>query len=153
VTSIEEGAFANCSLLAAIHSRIVTPPSITSSVFDAYYGVDGVVDKTTCILYVPRGSLDAYRQTPVWQDFLNIIEEDAPTGIVPETDGILPTLSIHSVSNGIAIETKETIPVAVYNVFGQKIYESLINGSREINLNKGIYVVKAKKESQKVIVK
>jgi hypothetical protein len=138
--------------LLTIHSRMVTPPSITSNVFEADYYISGV-DKTICILYVPRGSLDAYRQAPVWQDFLNIIEEDASAGIAPETGGILPAFSIHSVSNGIAIETKETIPVSVYNVFGQKIYESLINGNREINLNKGIYVVKAKKESQKVIVK
>jgi hypothetical protein len=45
------------------------------------------------------------------------------------------------------------IQAPVWKDFGQKIYESLINGSRKINLNKGIYIVKAKKESQKVIVK
>jgi hypothetical protein len=153
VTSIGRYAFYGCSLLAAIHSRMVTPPSITSDVFDGYYEVTGV-DKTTCILYVPIGTTQVYRQVPVWKDFVNIIEEEnVLTGIVPETGGILPALSIHSVSDGITIETKEAIPVAVYNIFGQKIYESLINGSREINLNKGIYVVKTKKESQKVIVK
>jgi ABC-type uncharacterized transport system permease subunit len=145
LTGIGNYAFGGCSLLATIHSKMITPSSITSNVFDSR------VDKPTCILYIPQGSLDAYLQAPVWQEF-NIIEETV-TVFVPETGGILPVLSIHSVSGGIAIETKEAIPVAVYNIFGQKIYESLINGSREINLNKGIYVVKAKKESQKVIVK
>jgi hypothetical protein len=150
LTSIRDNVFYNCPQLAKIHTGMVKPPLITSSVFA---GHSGAVDKTTCILYVPQDSRDAYMQMPVWQDFVNIFEENASTGIVPETGGILPPFSIHFVSNGIVIETKEAIPVAVYNIFGQKIHESLINGNREINLNKGVYIVKAKKESQKVIVK
>jgi hypothetical protein len=45
------------------------------------------------------------------------------------------------------------MPVTVYNISGQQVHQSIITGSREINLNKGVYIVKVNKESQKVIVK
>ena len=65
VTSIGERAFEGCTELAEIHSKNPTPPSIGSNCFNN-------VDKTTCKLYVPKGSYNAYWLS--W-GFDNIIEE------------------------------------------------------------------------------
>jgi len=45
------------------------------------------------------------------------------------------------------------MPVSVYNLSGQKIYQSIINGNEEIRLDKGVYVVKVDNGSEKIIVK
>jgi hypothetical protein len=130
--------------LTEIHSKRIMPLSLsgTSNTFTN-------VNKTTCKLYVPKGSYSAYWLAPGWGDFLNIIEEDVSAINTISTD----KLSINLIANGIVIETKETLPVAVYNISGQKVHQSIITGSREINLQKGVYIVRVNKESQKVIVK
>lgn len=42
-----------------------------------------------CVLYVPQGSLEAYRSTEPWKYFKNIVEEEGTSGIeetVPDVD-------------------------------------------------------------------
>ena len=53
VTSIGQYAFNGCTGLKEIHSKNPNPPSLGS---DCFYNVD----KTTCKLYVPKGSYTAY---------------------------------------------------------------------------------------------
>ncbi len=70
--------YQGCSNLKSITLYITTPISLAvagtrgaktradgNSVFDG-------VDKATCILYVPEGSVDLYKSAPVWKDFQNI---------------------------------------------------------------------------------
>ena len=40
-----------------------------------------------------------------------------------------------------------------YNLSGQMVYQSVINGNVEIRLNKGIYIVNVNNRSEKIIVK
>lgn len=67
VKNIDRGAFRNCSQLAEITSTNPTPPQLGSSVFDG-------VNKQTCVLLVPKGSVELYASTSQWQDFLHIRE-------------------------------------------------------------------------------
>ena len=67
VTSIGDYAFLNCTSLSSIKVEMTTPLSINSDVF---YNVD----MSTCTLYVPTGSLSAYRRAAVWGLFENIVE-------------------------------------------------------------------------------
>jgi len=62
-------------------------------------------------------------------------------------------ISVQVMSNGIAIETQEQASVSVYNLSGQIVYQSIINGNTEIRLNKGVYILRVNNESKKVIVK
>jgi uncharacterized protein YjdB len=133
-----------CSKLTEIHSKKSIPVKLTKEK-EAF----NEVDKTTCKLYVPKGSSEVYRNANIWKDFFNIIEEDA-TAIETVNPNII---SIHSVSNGIVIETKAAIPIAIFNIAGQKVYQSVVDGNAEISLNKGVYIVRVDNESQKVIVK
>jgi hypothetical protein len=62
-------------------------------------------------------------------------------------------IKIYSAPNGIALETKEATSVSVFNIAGQKVHQSVVNGSATISLNKGVYIVSVGSESRKVIVK
>lgn len=73
VTGIAEGAFADCTNLKSINVYLKEPIDLTND------GVSGIsvfegVDKSTCVLYVPYGCLDKYREAPVWGDFVHIVE-------------------------------------------------------------------------------
>ena len=257
-TKIVTGDFFNCSKLTEIHCKNPIPPSRENGI-DNHFPSNF---RTTCTLYVPKGSKNAY-QSSFWgyDYFKDIIEEDEETDYPPIRQNITikvkssvgwtnalstymwtspyngkfyamnlesdnwysytfsdvsainiiivngsywtgpnyesnnktvdivnvnasacysigsktiteqysvnlttcPTTEINLInkdniivqpfSNGITIEAKEQIPVSVYNLFGQKVYQSVIIGHVEIPLNKGVYVVKVNNESKKLIVK
>lgn len=67
VTSIGSSAFYGCSGLASIKVNWPRPLSISTDIFSG-------VDKTTCMLYVPKGTSAMYMSAPVWIDFVNIQE-------------------------------------------------------------------------------
>jgi len=141
VTSIGYNAFAGCTGLTEIHCKSFQPAALGSYISDNV--------KTTCKLYVPRGSYTAYSLAPGWSEFKNIIEEDVGAIDSIKNDKI----SIRSISNGICIDVKEIASIAVYNLSGQTVYQNIINGSAEIMLDKGVYIVRVNNESQKVIVR
>jgi len=66
--------FYNCISLNEIIIHAITPPYICCN--DILYGID----KTKCMLYVPAGSIDAYRSARGWNEyeswsgFVNIVE-------------------------------------------------------------------------------
>ena len=69
VTSIGESAFSDCTGLRSIYVYAETVPSISANVFDG-------CDSENCILYVPKGTYDAYWYSK-WGYFDNIVEFDA----------------------------------------------------------------------------
>ncbi len=69
VARIEMDAFNECVNLRSIHCNIISPINFTS-----YVTVFRNVNKSTCTLYVPYGSKDAYQKANEWKDFTNIIE-------------------------------------------------------------------------------
>jgi len=69
VASIENYAFGYCRKLTSIVNYSPTPTPISP-----YSYVFSDVNKNTCILYVPAGSVKAYRAATGWKDFVNIIE-------------------------------------------------------------------------------
>ena len=69
------GAFHGCTGLTSVYANMPTPLQ------DAY-SFEGV-DKSDCILYVPEGSLAAYRQMEItWGLFQHIVEFDSATGLL-----------------------------------------------------------------------
>ncbi len=67
VTKISDYAFHACWSLESIISLNPEPPACGSNVFD-------YVPTSTCVLYVPEGTLEAYSTAYAWKDFLNIID-------------------------------------------------------------------------------
>lgn len=68
VSYIEDEAFAGCSNLQNIVSLNSTPPMCTDA------NVFANVDRDFCLLFVPKGSVEAYMDDPVWGMFPFILE-------------------------------------------------------------------------------
>jgi len=70
VTSIGRCAFDYCNGLTSIHCKSEIPPTIENG-WGAFEG--NVFSSAT--LYVPQGTIDAYRSAYGWNNFQNIVEE------------------------------------------------------------------------------
>ena len=79
MTDVSDGEFSGCSNLMEITSLNPVPPTIDPWTFDG-------VDKASCSLIVPRGSLNDYRLTQYWKEFMNI-SENLPTGVYGSLTG------------------------------------------------------------------
>ncbi|MBO5226003.1 MAG: leucine-rich repeat protein [Parabacteroides sp.] len=68
VTCIRKWAFKGCTNLNEIHCKATTPPQLESVTFfgDIF---------SSCKLYVPTNSVDAYKAAEHWKEFTNIIGE------------------------------------------------------------------------------
>jgi len=73
VTTIGFEAFSRCWELKDIFSRNPTPPTC-----DYYYGSFSEYSKASRTLYVPAGSLQAYKEAKHWKEFENIVETAMP---------------------------------------------------------------------------
>jgi len=67
VTSIGDRAFYGCDNLSEVFCLALTPPSIYYDTFKSY-------DAT---LFVPKGSVNAYKATSYWKNFTNIVGIDS----------------------------------------------------------------------------
>ena len=128
ITSIGSNAFSGCSGLKSITIYNPTPINLSAVSARGYTRAGGSdvfegVDKSTCILYVPEGSVDAYKAAPVWKEFRNILPIKTSTGIhgVEQTGGE---------------------PFDVYNLSGRKVKSKATSLD---GLPRGIYIVKGKK--------
>ena len=72
VTSIGNSAFKGCSGLTSFTNYATTPQAINANVFTN-------VNKSTCTLYVPAESVEAYQAAYVWKEFGNILAIDDST--------------------------------------------------------------------------
>ena len=68
VTNISSYAFTNLLSLRELHFQTVTPPTLTNT---SIYGLPN-----ECIIYVPRGSLNAYKTAQYWSDYASQIQEE-----------------------------------------------------------------------------
>ena len=77
VNDIGNMAFRNCGNLAKIYSHIVDPTKVNytkpAMIFQG-------VNKSTCILYVPKGKIWIYSETDPWSDFTRFSEIQAAGG-------------------------------------------------------------------------
>ena len=142
VTSIGSTAFSGCTKLTEIHCKKATPMILASDA-TCFSGVN----KSTCKLYVPKGSYSSYWAATIWGDFLNIIEENDTDGINTITSD---DLSISSSSEGININSDKTIEASLYNVSGQCVYKGTISGEVTIPVENGLYIAKVGDKTFKV---
>jgi hypothetical protein len=75
VTSIGRIAFYYCYSLEELHCNSDKPIHLENilTLNDLFFNNN---NKTTCVLYVPKGSKEAYRSAKLWQEFENIVEEE-----------------------------------------------------------------------------
>ena len=108
VTTIGAGAFEGCTNLKAIYALPPTPASLAAAVSSrAQHKVASTtvsqfegIDFETCVLYVPFGSEQAYREAEGWKEFKHIV------GVHGETDLAL-TVTAKSYSREYGEENPE----------------------------------------------
>ena len=123
VTAIGEGGFGGCDKLETIKMLGEIPPTAFDNTFSNY-------DAT---LYVPIGSAGIYRSADVWTNF-SLIEEFDITGIEH-------------------VETIVGKDISVYTTDGKLVQQVPNYNGAPLRLPKGVYVVRAGKETKKVLVK
>ena len=132
VTMIGDYAFTACSSLTSVYCHWEDPlecdPRFENTVLE------------TATLYVPTGTVDAYRSVSPWSGFINIVERDY-SGIA-DTPG--SELSIKVIDGVISIEgtdgTASAPVVEVYSAGGVCVYrgtDTVIGG-----LGHGVYLVR-----------
>lgn len=132
VARYDKGADYN---LTEIICKATTPPEANDGLFHMMSDTD-----TRITLYVPAGSLDAYKTTAPWSEFKNIIELPAePTGI----DQVENNVTLHTSHNTIYCNVEN---FKIYSVQGQNVTNK--NG----NLSRGLYIVATEAGSKKVLV-
>ena len=98
-----------CEKLDTVVANMETPLEIRSDVF-AY------VDLAGCTLFVPEGSIDAYRAAEVWKEFGTILPiPQTPTGIENVQGEVQRTKALR---DGQLLIIRDG---AVYNVCGQRV--------------------------------
>ena len=69
VTSIGSYAFARCYGMAEYHLKPITPPTLSDT--NAFQDI-----RKDCIIYVPQGSLEAYRTATNWATYASRMQEE-----------------------------------------------------------------------------
>lgn len=155
VTFIGRNAFWNNRNLKKVYSRPVMPP-ITNEWTDVSSYLPFLNSADEAILYVPKGSADAYRASEVFAGFKEIVELEAwqwPTSISTPT---MPTdaYKVYGKTGTLHIETiggaHDPAFVNVYNINGQVVWKGQVSKRMEVPLPQGVYVVKIGKRNYKV---
>lgn len=76
VSTIGKCAFFECVNIISITAMNLTPVELETIIASEDNDVFGGIDKTTCILYVPKGTKTLYKVANQWKDFLVISEID-----------------------------------------------------------------------------
>ena len=102
----------NCDRgIREIHCRSSIPYVVDEGIFN------GAVDYDKCILYVPVGTKQAYRNAEVWKYFTHIVEENVSTNI---SNINVEKKSVWHTLQGVKLFAKPNIP-GVYIHNGKKI--------------------------------
>ena len=112
VTSIGKYAFCYCSRLTKLVSLAVEPPTCGIGAFE-------YVDKTTCQLLVPEESINKYKTTDQWKEFLNILGYDGVDDVSVDTpDALYEVYNLQGVRVGSGMReaeiTADALPHGVY---------------------------------------
>jgi len=145
VKFIDSRCFAYCNSLKSIYSYPSLPADLSLSL-----NVFENVNKTTCTLYVPLGTIDTYKQANQWKDFKAI--EEISTGIqtINQSNIKITTHNERLIIENANINSK----IEIYDMIGERVNTQFIKSKQfEILLPKGTYVVRIENYSKKLIIK
>lgn len=132
--------------LLDIYLQAMIPLVVKDNIFN------GFVDYNACVLHVPYGTTEVYRQANVWKNFIHIVEDqlsgvgvyDADACRVTVEDGVV---SIDGVQAGAEVR--------IIKIDGTEIFRSISAGTT-ISFapeSAGLYIVKTGIKTRKLIVR
>lgn len=132
--------FYNYKNLKSITLNCSTPPSLPEPLSTTFSNIQYISMQIT----VPKGSLNAYKATYPWNQFLNISELEETT-----IENIKDTNILHSITNG-SLKFTSPCNFSVYQMDGTLLYEGY---SDSFNFTqKGMYIVKYSKSSYTIVI-
>jgi len=132
-----------CYKLESVYCESPIPLKCQSSPFvDPRYYNDHIYNHAT--LYVPAGSIDAYRSANHWRNFKTIKEYEYSSEIPAETSGI----DIRTDGDAIIVSGNESYPIEIYRTDGSLVRST--TESRIDGLSSGLYIVKVQNTVKKI---
>ena len=128
VDYIFSSAFANCSKLSTIISLKATPPVSTAGVFSG-------VNKSAACLYVPEGSIAAYKSAQEWKDFtcVNSVPAEDETIVLFDGAGASGSLTAKvggsSIATGALVQRGASVVFTAAPAAGYKVGGWVVNGA------------------------
>jgi hypothetical protein len=145
VTKMEDAIFSNCQKLSKIYAYPKVPVKLPT------YKVFEYVDKSVCTLYVPVGSLELYKTSDVWQDFLKM-EGVFPVS-VEKNKSSLVTVWPNPAKDALYIAGATGV-VSIYNSNGRLVKSQSLEDNGRIaisSLTSGMYVLVVDGKSFKIV--
>lgn len=148
LNTIGSTAFGGCDKLDTIFCAANTPPILGNAVFEG-------VDKETCYLYIPKGTdvLAKYFSALQWGDFINIIQKDYPTSLIPVRDS---ELKVYGLKSEIVMEGALSPEAYVLSdITGKMVAAGTLAPMSRFNVlvPTGIYILKIAGQCLKVFVR
>ena len=114
LTEIGNQSITYCPLLKTIVCNATTPPAFVgdSDEFSYFYQVD----KSACTLYVPKNSIEAYKEADIWKEFTNIVSNVIDTDI-SQYDDVLYATDVKTHPGGkvtVSVKMKNSVPMTGY---------------------------------------
>ena len=138
--SIGSHSFYNCTAITSIYMMCETPPAVTSELnsSSSHYGIP--------VLYVPKGTVEAYRAHEIWGKYTKIEEHEitAINGIEAEN----PVIEV--AADGIQCNNAQGATITVYDITGLPIEKAVNYNGEKIALDKGIYIIRIGNKAMKV---
>ena len=133
LTSVGSFAFASCSGFKEASILAITPLALESYPFGGF-------GSTT--LMVPCGCVPVYENSDWHEQFTNIIEDCVA---VAENESLKARVYPNPTLGRVTIEAEDLLHVSIYNLIGEKVFESAVVGDAfEFDfggLEKGLYVI------------
>ena len=133
-------AFYNCTALTGIYLLCETPPAVVSGLHatSSHYNLS--------TLYVPKGTIDAYKAHPVWGKFTKIEEHELTA--INSIEAESPAIEI--AADGIQFTNAQGATITVYDITGLPVENVANYDGEKITLDKGIYIVRIGNKAMKI---
>lgn len=146
LTGIQDKVFSGCVNLDSIQVINPSPIDLSSTV-----GVFDGVNKSTCVLEVPQGTIPVYRSATQWQDFLTVNETGTTTALQFADNKMFKV----NIQNHKAVITglEAGTDIAIYNLQGIAIYQQVAQAEsvRVALPSTGMYVLKVGEQTMKIM--
>ncbi|MFB9056116.1 leucine-rich repeat domain-containing protein [Mariniflexile ostreae] len=142
ISSVNANIFKSCTSLTEV---IVEYPTLIALEKGVHANVSIFNDVTAnATLTVPFGTKSTYDAADVWKDFSSIIEAAEVLGLDSSEKTALGAYP-NPVVDYLHFSSNDVYSVEIYNILGAKVgAQRVLSGVDMSNLNKGVYIVKAK---------